>query len=350
MSGRVLVVGSVNVDLVVQGDRLPAPGETVLGGMFSRFHGGKGGNQAVASARLGVPVMLVAALGDDEFGATARAALAREGIGTDVLVTLDHTATGVALILVDGKAENMISVAPGANAGLTAAHVRTALGRLAPHKGDVVLVTHEISTECAREALRMGREGGAWTVFNPAPAGGLDREVLALADVLTPNRGELARLVADDAKRTGRTAAVPEDPTRAAKLLLEVTGAGGSGTKALLVTLGATGAMLVRPDEPPFEIKSPKVKAVDATGAGDALNGALAAALAVGLDLEMACRRAVVAASLSVTRAGAREGMPSLLELNDKLIELGIVAPPPPPQEPDEAGVVDLIETDAGPG
>ncbi|MFN8628804.1 MAG: ribokinase [Chloroflexota bacterium] len=349
MSGRVLVVGSVNVDLVVQGDRLPAPGETVLGGHFSRFHGGKGGNQAVASARLGVPVMLVAALGDDEFGATARAALAREGIGTDVLVTLDHTATGVALILVDGKAENMISVAPGANAGLTAAHVRNALGRLAPHKGDVVLVTHEISTEAAREALRMGREGGAWTVFNPAPAGGLDREVLGLADVLTPNRGELARLVADDAKRTGRATAVPEDPTRAAKLLLEVTGNADTGTKALLVTLGATGAMLVRRDEAPFEIKSPKVKAVDATGAGDALNGALAAALAVGLDLEMACRRAVVAASLSVTRAGAREGMPSLLDLNAKLIELGIVAPPPPPQEPDEAGVVDTLETDAGP-
>jgi ribokinase len=343
------VVGSVNVDLVVQGDRLPAPGETVLGGTFSRFHGGKGGNQAVAAARLGVPVMLVAALGDDEFGATARAALAREGIGTDVLITLDHTATGVALILVDGKAENMISVAPGANAGLTATHVRTALGRLAPHKGDVVLVTHEISTEAARVALRMGREGGAWTVFNPAPAGGLDREVLALADVLTPNRGELARLVGEDAKRSSRATAVPEDPTRAGKLLLDVTGSGETGTKALLVTLGATGAELIRRDAPPLEIKSPKVKAVDATGAGDALSGALAAALAVGLDLDMACRRAVVAASLSVTRAGAREGMPSLLELNSKLIELGIVPPPPPPQEPDEAGVVDTIETDAGP-
>ena len=349
MSGRVLVVGSVNVDLVVQGERLPAPGETVLGGTFSRFHGGKGGNQAVAAARLGVPVMLVAALGDDEFGATARAALSREGIGTDVLVTLDHTATGVALILVDGKAENMISVAPGANAGLTAEHVRTALGRLAPHQGDVVLVTHEISTEAAREALSMGRRGGAWTVFNPAPAGGLDRSVLALADVLTPNRGELARLVGDDAKRSGRAAAVPEDPVRAAKLLLEATRDGADATRALLVTLGSTGAVLVRRDAPQLEIRSPKVKAVDATGAGDSLNGALAAALAVGLDLETACRRAVVAASLSVTRAGAREGMPALADLNDKLIELGIMVPPPPPVNPDEAGVVGTAETDAGP-
>lgn len=349
MSGRVLVVGSVNVDLVVQAERLPAPGETVLGGTFSRFHGGKGGNQAVAAARMGVPVMLVAALGDDEFGATARAALSREGIGTDVLVTLDHTATGVALILVDGKAENMISVAPGANAGLTAAHVRSALVRLAPHAGDVVLVTHEISTDAAREALRIGRQGGAWTVFNPAPADGLDSSVLALADVLTPNRGEVARLVANDAKRAGRTAPVPEDPVRAAKLLLEATMDGPNATRAMLVTLGSTGAVLVRRDARQLEIRSPKVKAVDATGAGDALNGALAAALAVGLDLEMACRRAVVAASLSVTHAGAREGMPTLSELNSKLIELGIMPSPPPPAEPDEAGVVDTIETDAGP-
>ncbi len=351
MSGRVLVVGSVNVDLVVQGERLPAPGETVLGGTFSRFHGGKGGNQAVAAARLDVPVMLVAALGDDEFGATARAALAREGIGTDVLVTLDHTATGVALILVDGKAENMISVAPGANADLTAQHVRVALGRLAPHHGDVVLVTHENSTDAAREALRIGRLGGAWTVFNPAPAGGLDRSVLSLADVLTPNRQEIARLAADDAKRAGRTAPVPEEPVRAAKQLLEATTDGADGTRAVLVTLGSSGAVLVRRGHPQLEIRSPKVKAVDATGAGDSLNGALAAALAGGLDLEMACRRAVVAASLSVTRAGAREGMPTLAELDAKLIELGILVPPPPPPPADAEGdaVADPVETDAGP-
>src|SRR3954471_140425 len=103
MSGRVLVVGSVNVDLVVQTERLPQPGETVLGGTFRRFHGGKGGNQAVAAARLGVPVMLVAALGDDECGGEARSALAREGVGTDVLATLADTPTGVALILVDAR-------------------------------------------------------------------------------------------------------------------------------------------------------------------------------------------------------------------------------------------------------
>ncbi len=315
MSGRVLVVGSVNIDLVVQTERLPQPGETVLGGTFTRFHGGKGGNQAVAAARLGVPVMLVAALGDDEFAMDARQALAREGIGTDVLVTLDHTATGVALILVDAKAENQIAVAPGANAGLTAAHVRDALGRLNPHTGDAVIVTHEISTDAAREALRIGRQGGAWTILNPAPAGGLDRSVIGLADVVVPNRGELALLVTEDAKRAGRPTPATDDPIKSARLLLEATADGPGAARAIFVTLGASGAALVQRDGPVIDIKAPKVKAIDATGAGDALNGALAAALAGGLDLESAARRAVVAASISVTRAGAREGYPTLDEL-----------------------------------
>ncbi len=315
MSGRVLVVGSVNVDLVVQTERLPQPGETVLGGTFRRFHGGKGGNQAVAAARLGVPVMLVAALGDDEFGEDALAALAREGIGTDVLVTLEHTATGVALILVDTSAENQIAVAPGANAGLTAAHVRTALTRLSPHATDVVIVTHEIPTEAAREALRIGREGGAWTVLNPAPADGIDRTMLALADVVTPNRGELARLAAADSRRSGRPTSGSEDPIRSASTLLETTSEGPGAGRAFLVSLGSSGAVLVPRDGAPVDIAAPKVEAVDATGAGDALNGALAAGLASGLPLERAARRAVVAASLSVTRAGAREGMPTAAEL-----------------------------------
>ncbi len=329
MSGRVLVVGSVNVDLVVQGERLPLPGETVMGGTFTRFHGGKGGNQAVAAARLEVPVMLVAALGDDAFGAEARAALAREGVGTDVLVTLDHTATGVALILVDAKAENLITVAPGANAGLTAAHVRQALGRLNPHRGDVVLVTTEIPTAAAREALRLGREGGAWTVLNPAPADGLDRSVLSLADVLTPNRGELVRLVADDARRSGRPTTGAEEPIRTARTLLEETSEGPGAGEAVFVSLGASGAVLVPRSGRAIDIKTPRVKAVDATGAGDALNGALAAALAGGLDLVAAARRAVMAAGLSVTRAGAREGMPTLAELRTALGEDVPVETPP---------------------
>ena len=316
MSGRVFIVGSVNVDLVISAERLPEPGETVLGGTFNRFHGGKGGNQAVAAARLGVPVTLVAALGDDTFGDEAAAALEAQGVGTGAVVRLEHTATGVALILVDAGGENQIAVASGANAGLTVAHVRDALGRLEPRPGDVVLVNHEVPTATVREALRIGRERGATTVLNPAPAGELDRSVLSLADVLTPNRGELAALSAGDARRSGRPTSGAEDPIRAARTLLDATSEGPGAGRAVLVSLGAGGAVLVRRGAPAVDIDAPQVAAVDATGAGDTLNGALAAGVAEGLDIEAAARRAVIAASLSVTRAGAREGMPTRAELD----------------------------------
>src|SRR4051812_40818863 len=251
MTGRVLVVGSVNVDLVVATERLPAPGETVLGGTFSRVHGGKGGNQAVGAARVGAVVMIVAALGDDEFGTEARRALARDGVGTEVLVTLDGTATGVALILVDEGGENAIAVAPGANAGLTPAHVADALRRLGPRPGDAVLVTHEISTATAREALRLGRAGGATTILNPAPADGLDRSVVSLADIVTPNRGELARLAAADARRSGRAVRVGEETVAAARAMLDASGDGDGVGTAILVSLGSAGGGVLAPPRAP---------------------------------------------------------------------------------------------------
>ena len=139
--------------------------------------------------------------------------------------------------------------------------------------------------------------------------------MISLADVVVPNRGELARLVADDARRAGRAQPASEEPVKAARTLLEASAEGPGAGEAILVSLGAAGAVLVRRDGRAVDIKAPKVKAIDATGAGDALNGALAAALAGGLDLEAAARRAVVAASVSVTRAGAREGYPTLDEL-----------------------------------
>ena len=185
----------------------------------------------------------------------------------------------------------------------------------------MVITNHEIPAEAAREALRLGREGGAWTILNPAPAGGLDRSVLGLADVLTPNRGELALLVADDARRSGRATLGAEETIRAARTMLETTSEGPGAGEAMLVSLGPSGAVLVRRGGPAIDIKAPRVKAIDATGAGDALNGALAAALAGGLSLEQAARRAVVAASISVTRAGAREGYPTLDELTAALGE-----------------------------
>ena len=288
--GRVFVVGSVNVDLVVTTDRLPRPGETVTGGRLAQHHGGKGGNQAVAAARLGAPVVFVGAVGDDDFGTAARAALAAEGIDVGHLATLEGASTGVALILVNGRGENLISVASGANGRIAPEDVTTALRELEIRPGDVVLVGHEIPTAAARAALVAGRAAGAAAILNPAPADGLDAATLAAADILTPNEGELAIL---------RDVGIPEDA-------------------ALLVSLGADGARL-EAGGAMRAIAALTVVAVDTVGAGDTLNGALAAALAAGDGLPEAARRAVVAASLSVTRAGARDGMPSRFELEARL-------------------------------
>jgi ribokinase len=302
MTGRVIVVGSVNIDLVATIDRLPAPGETVTGGRFAQHHGGKGGNQAVAAARLGAATSFVGAVGSDAFGTEARAALEAEGIDVSELRTLPATATGVALILVDVTGENSIAVAGGANAALEPAHVRDAFERLGPGPGDAVLVGHEIPTVTAIEALRLAKASGATTIFNPAPATGVTPEALALTDVLTPNRGEAAQLApGGDVQRT------------AADLLGALAGGG-----RVLLTLGAGGARLIGP-EGIVSIPSPKVAVVDTVGAGDTLNGALAAGLAEGRSILDAARRAVTAASLAVTRAGAREGMPTAPELEDAL-------------------------------
>ena len=317
-SGRVVVVGSVNVDLVVASERLPAPGETVVGGTFHRFHGGKGGNAATAAARLGAPTLLVAALGDDDLGADARAALAGENVALDALATIEGVPTGVALILVDAHGENLISVASGANAELAPRHVEGAFSRLRPRPGDVVLVGNEIPTPTVRTALELGRAAGATTVFNPAPADGVDAAMLAATDILTPNLGELARLAGAGGSEV-RAAAAAADVAAAARQLLSAAGGVSGGVRgAVLVSLGSRGALLVRASDV-SEVPSPPVEAIDATGAGDTLNGALAAALVGGRSLEAAAHEAVVAASLSVTRAGAREGMPTREELDRAL-------------------------------
>jgi ribokinase len=303
MGGRVIVVGSVNVDQVITLDQMPAAGETVIGGRYEQHHGGKGGNQAVAAARLGAAVVFVGAVGDDDLGRSAREALAAEGIDLSRLFVLDGEPTGVALILVDRTGENRIAVAGGANMALDSVQVRDALKRLALTKEDVVLVGHEIRTGATHEALRLGRIAGATTILNPAPAGGLARPTLDLADILTPNRGELAILAGADGK-----------PAKLAKRLLDTAG----GQRSVLVSLGAEGALLVRPAGT-TAIPALSVDAVDTVGAGDALNGALAAGLATGQDLEAAARRAVGAAALAVTKAGARAGMPTASELKRAL-------------------------------
>jgi ribokinase len=303
-AGRVVVVGSVNVDLVVVAPRLPRPGETVTGSDVARHHGGKGGNQAVAAARLAAEVAFVGAVGADDFGVAARAALAAEGVSIAHLATVDRP-TGVALIVVDERAENLIAVAPGANASVTAEAVETALSALAIGPGDVVLTCREIPPPAVRAALGAARRAGAIGVLNPAPADGLDAATLELADVLTPNQAELAVAAGD-----GRL-------VTAARSLL----GGGPVGRAVVVTMGAAGALLVPAGEPELELPAIQVIPVDTTGAGDTFNGALAACLAAGLGMPESVRRAVAAAGLSTTRPGARGGMPTAAEVAGALDE-----------------------------
>ena len=224
MSGRVIVVGSVNVDLVVTGERLPVARRDGRRAGFERHHGGKGGNQAVAAARLGGRSCRRRRRGRRLRRRGARRA-AREGVACLVPDHARGRGHGGRPDPRRRRGENLISVAPGANAGLEAALVRAALGRLDP-TGDVVLVGHELPTGAAREALRLGRAAGAWTILNPAPAGGLDRTVLGGGPV-TPNRGELParrrRGAADRAAPAGRRRGRPP---------------GGPGVPAALVSEG----------------------------------------------------------------------------------------------------------------
>jgi ribokinase len=245
MSGRVIVVGSVNIDLVARVPRLPRPGETVTGGSYERHNGGKGGNQAVAAARLRRPTLFIGAVGDDTFEIEARRALASERVDVSMLESLPGQATGVALILVDETGENEIAVVPGANGAIEAGYVRDALSRLGPLTGDALLVCNEVPLHVVREALVCGQAAGATTIFNPAPAIGIDRSIFGLADIVTPNRNELATLLEAEAQRTGRRVDASADAAHRARSLLDPGPDGPGVRKAVIVTLGASGVVVL---------------------------------------------------------------------------------------------------------
>lgn len=295
MSG-VLVVGAVNVDLVVAAPRLPRPGETVVGSGVQRFGGGKGANAAVAAARAGAAVALVGAVGDDDTGAGALDELRAEGVDTGGVTVLDGVATGVALIVVDPAGENQIAVGAGANAAVPVDAVAAAV-RDSP--AGCVLVSTEIPGPAVVAAVRAARVP---CVLNPAPV--VD-ELVGLLDagpVLTPNRSECLDLAA-------RLGTVTDDVGRAARRVQEGSGA------PVLVTLGGDGVLVLLPGAAPQTVPAHPVRVRDTTGAGDTFNGVLAARLAAGDALIAAVRTAVRAASLSVTRVGARAGMPMRHEL-----------------------------------
>jgi ribokinase len=295
MSADVLVVGSLNLDVVVPVDRHPAPGETVLGGDHAQLPGGKGANQAVAVARLGRSVAMVGRVGADDPGRRLRAALEAEGVDVRHLRDDPHAPSGLAMISVTDGGENTIVVSPGANGRVGADDIADAAGMLAAAR--VTLIQLEIPPAAVAAAVAAA---GGTLVLNPAPARRLDAGLLRRVDVLVPNRSELALLAGAD---------VPERAGDAAGLAARL-----DGPRAVVVTLGADGAV-VRDESGAAHLPAPAVDAVDATGAGDAFCGALSDALAGGAALVEAARWGVRAASVSVTRPGAMAAMPTRAEL-----------------------------------
>jgi ribokinase len=293
--GRVVVVGSVNADYVVRVGHLPRPGETVGDGVLSVLPGGKGANQAHAAARLGAATVLVAAVGTDGPAAAERAALAEDGADTSELVTCDGP-SGVAVILVDDAGENMIAVAPGANHRLSAELVARRLPPLLDARS-VVLAGLEVPLAAVAAAAAAGRAAGTTVVINPAPGRALPPDVLA-GVILTPNEGEI-RLAAPGAA----------DEAAAIAAVLD------AGARAVVVTRGGRGATLHQSGQPVVTVPAPQVTVADTVGAGDAFNGALAAALADGETLRAGLESAVAAGALACTGRGARAALPTRADL-----------------------------------
>ena len=295
-----MVIGSSNTDLLIKTDRIPDPGETVLGGTFMMNAGGKGANQAVAVARMGGDVIFVTRIGDDMFGRGSLAGYERDGIDVSHIIKDKAAPSGVALITVDAKGENCIVVAPGANNRLLPADIDAVADAI--RHSEYLLMQMEIPMETIEHAAAIACEAGKKVVLNPAPAACLSDRLLSGLYLITPNRSE-SRLL------TGVTVADWESAERAADVLLE-RGAGN-----VVITLGSLGS-LVRNRELSERVPACRVEAVDTTAAGDVFNGALCVALAEGRTLVEAVRFATRASAISVTRMGAQSSIPTRSELD----------------------------------
>jgi len=299
MHRKIFVIGSINTDMVIKSDKLPVPGETVIGGSFLMNPGGKGANQAVAAAKLGATVTFIGRVGDDIFGKQAIQSFQREGINTDYISNDTENPSGVALILVDGNGENIISVASGANANLKIAEVEKVLDLI--QADDIVLLQLEIPIAIVEFSITECWKKGAFIILNPAPAKTLSEDVYKYIKIITPNETEAELL-------TGIRVIDEDTAGQAAHKLHE------KGIANVIITLGEKGAYFHN-EEIQQLIPSPSVKAFDTTAAGDVFNGALAVALSENMDFGQAISFACKAASISVTRMGAQASVPLRKEI-----------------------------------
>ena len=296
---KIVVIGSSNTDMVVKTNRFPNPGETILGGTFFMFAGGKGANQAVAAARMGGEVVLITKVGNDIFGKQAIEGFKQEKINTSYICTDFEKASGTALIIVNEAGENKIVVASGSNDTLSQEDILK--GEAEIKDAEVILLQLEIPMASVVFAAIQGMLAEKKVVLNPAPANDLPKEIYSNLYLITPNETEAQLL-------TGVEMKTNEEIKEAAQILLD------RGIRNVIITLGARGAYFQN-EYQSFFVETPKVEAVDTTAAGDIFNGTLAVALAQKKDWRSAVEFACKAAAISVTRMGAQASAPYLSEL-----------------------------------
>lgn len=298
--GKIVVVGSSNVDITARVKRLPLPGETIGGATLHHANGGKGANQAVAASRMGADVVLVTCLGDDASGKMLSAQFVADGIDTSY-VKLSSTPTGTALIFVDENAENCIAVAPGSNNDLLPEDIEAA--RPCMEGVEFFLIQLEIPIPTIVRSVELADSLGLKVILNPAPMKSLPDDLFGKIWLITPNQTEAEML-------TGVHVATEEDARKAAAALF------AKGVKNVIITMGSKGSMVCTPEAAEF-VPSRKVQAIDTTGAGDVYNGALVAALADGKSIFEAARLATLASSVAVTRMGAQTSAPYASEIEN---------------------------------
>jgi len=298
---RVLVIGSINMDLVVRVDRMPREGETIIGREFQTFPGGKGANQAVACARLGAQTFMAGRLGADSFGDALLENLRKDGIDTAHIARDPSASSGTAMIVVDKSGQNSIVVAPGANMRMKPSDA-DALDELIRRVNCVVLQL-ETPLEVVARALDLAQKAGVKSILDAGPAVKCPMSILKKADVVSPNEVEAQTLI-------GKKITTVDSAKRVAKSFLS------AGVKALALKLGANGSVVATKDKL-LHVPAVEVKAVDTTAAGDAFTGALALALAEGNEWLAAMRYANYAGAFAVTKPGAQPSMPTRAELQD---------------------------------
>ena len=297
---QIIVVGSINTDMVIGANKLPKPGETLIGHKFFMNPGGKGANQAVAAARMGGEVAMIANLGVDVFGDSAIAKLKEEGVNCEGITRDPDRPSGVAIINVDDTGENQIVVAPGANATLDTDLVSAALDRIPP--SSIVLLQLEIPIESVVKAVEVCQQKGCRIMLDPAPAQALPESVYKGTYLLTPNRNEAELLSGILISDRGSVTSAAE------KLLM-------SGVTNVAITLGSQGVFFANAENKQF-LEATSVSAVDTTAAGDCFNGAVAAKLSQGCSLVEGIKSGILASSICVTRHGAQDAMPYFNEVN----------------------------------